>query len=175
MSLISPRAVLARVALQVPADCRPNLIVVGSLAAAYHLLAESEGGLVRTKDIDCVLVPRVEAVRAGKKVAEAFLAAGWRWRTEGPHALLASEADLREALHITRIGLLAHVPMTLLRSGSWPSGSSWTPSSRSRILPGVVECRAALLGSLSTSRLAVGARRVRRQGQGGGSLRAPRR
>ena len=84
MSLVSPRAVLARVAHQVPLQCRQNLIVVGSLAAAYQLFDNAEGQ-VRTKDIDCILVPRVEAVRAARTVADALLAAGWRRRTEGPH------------------------------------------------------------------------------------------
>lgn len=86
MSLLSPRAVLAMVARQVPAYCRQHIVAIGSLAAAYHLFAEREDGQVRTKDIDCILVPRVEAIRAGKAVAEALLAAGWRRRTEGPHA-----------------------------------------------------------------------------------------
>ena len=65
-----------------PAHCRQHIIVIGSLAAAYHLFAEREDGQVRTKDIDCILVPRVEAVRAGKAVADALLAAGWRRRRE---------------------------------------------------------------------------------------------
>lgn len=86
MSLVSPRVVLARVAHQVPDQYRGNIVVIGSLAAAYHLFAESEESLVRTKDIDCMLVPRLEAVRAGKSVADALLAAGWRRPTEGPHA-----------------------------------------------------------------------------------------
>jgi hypothetical protein len=58
MKLLSPRAVLARVARQVPEECRANLIVVGSLAAAYQLLGEREGSLVRTKDIDSGSSPR---------------------------------------------------------------------------------------------------------------------
>jgi len=97
MSLVSPRAVLARVAGQVPAACRRNIVVIGSLAAAYHL-GKDEDVPVRTKDIDCILVPRIEAVRTGKAVADALLAAGWRRRTDGPHAApgtaLTPDADL---------------------------------------------------------------------------------
>jgi len=85
LSLLSPRAVLARVASQVPEECRANMIVVGSLAAAYQLVGEEAGGAVRTKDIDCLLVPRVEAVRVGLSVAETLLARGWRRRSEGRH------------------------------------------------------------------------------------------
>lgn len=103
MSLLSPRLVLARVARQVPEPCRHNLIVVGSLAAAYQLVTEVEGGLVRTKDVDCVLVPRVEAVRAGKSVAEALLEAGWGRRAEGPHAEPGTPATADDDLPVVRL------------------------------------------------------------------------
>lgn len=103
MSLVSPRAVLARVARQVPARCRPNIIVIGSLAAAYHLLGEGEDVPVRTKDIDCILVPRIEAVRTGKAVADALLAAGWRRRTEGPHAAPGTALTPDDDLPVVRL------------------------------------------------------------------------
>jgi hypothetical protein len=103
MSLISPRAILALVAAQVPESCRQNIIVVGSLAAAYHLLAGRPDDLVRTKDIDCVLVPRVEALRAGKTVADTLLAAGWRRRAEGPHAAPGSPNTPDDALPVIRL------------------------------------------------------------------------
>lgn len=165
-SLVSPRAVLARVAAQVPADCRANLIVIGSLAAAYQLFSDEEETAVRTKDMDCLLVPRIEAVRKGRSVAEALLAAGWKPPVDGRYAapgvpetpderlpvarlagrpavaewpvawaealrelhpgewpglgrrvgagvraLLANEGDLREALEVSRAGLLASLPL----------------------------------------------------------------
>ena len=103
MSLISPRAVLARVARQVPADCRQHIIVIGSMAAAYHLLAKTEEGQVRTKDIDCILVPRIQAVRAGKAVADALLAAGWRRRAEGAHATAGTAQTLDDDLPVVRL------------------------------------------------------------------------
>ena len=44
MSLLSPRAVLARVARQVPAHCRQHIIVIGSLdVAAYRAIETPEG------------------------------------------------------------------------------------------------------------------------------------
>ena len=103
MSLLSPRVVLARVARQLPAHCRPHIIVIGSLAAGYHLFAELEDGQVRTKDIDCILVPRVEAIRAGKAVAEALLAAGWRRRAEGPFAAPGTARTPANDLPVVRL------------------------------------------------------------------------
>lgn len=104
MTLLSPRAVLARVARQVPPECRANIIVVGSLAAAYQLFGErGAGGLVRTKDIDCLLVPRVEAVRVGTSVAEQLLAAGWRRRAEGSHAQPGTPATADRDLPVIRL------------------------------------------------------------------------
>jgi len=103
MSLLSPRAVLARVARQLPAHCRQHIIVIGSLAAGYHLFAELEDGQVRTKDIDCILVPRVEAIRAGKAVAEALLAAGWRRRAEGPFAAPGTARTPANDLPVVRL------------------------------------------------------------------------
>lgn len=103
MKLLSPDAVLARVAAQVPEECRANLIVVGSLAAAYQLFGEDGDGLVRTKDIDCVLVPRVETVRVGTSIADALLAAGWQRRTEGPHAQPGTLATPDRDLPVIRL------------------------------------------------------------------------
>lgn len=103
MTLLSPRAVLARVARQVPDECRANIIVVGSLAAAYQLLGERGAGVVRTKDIDCLLVPRIEAVRVGTSVADALLAAGWQRRAEGRHGQPGTPATPDDDLPVIRL------------------------------------------------------------------------
>ncbi len=80
---VSPRKVLAEVAAAVPADARPNLIIIGSLAAAYWLFQGDESSGVRTKDIDCVLSPHLSAVEKGRAVAERLLLAGWRPKSGG--------------------------------------------------------------------------------------------
>lgn len=103
MSQVSPIAVLARVAQQVPQDCRQHIIVIGSLAAAYHLFGVDQDRQVRTKDIDCILVPRIEAVRAGKAVVETLLAAGWRRRAEGNHAAPGTAATPDDGLPVVRL------------------------------------------------------------------------
>lgn len=75
-ALVSPRKVLKRVSAAVPADVRPNIIIIGSLAAGYGLLHGKNTG-VRTKDVDTVISPHLSAVDKGRKIAEKLIAAGW--------------------------------------------------------------------------------------------------
>lgn len=103
MSKVSPRDVLALVAAVVPPGCRENVIIVGSLAAGYHLLRDNTDGQVQTKDVDCMLVPRVEAVRAGGQVARQLLDAGWRPRTDGKHGRPGDASTPDTALPAVRL------------------------------------------------------------------------
>jgi hypothetical protein len=80
---VSPRKVLAEVAAAVPPDVHPNIIIIGSLAAAYWLFHGDDTFGVRTKDIDCVLSPHLSAVEKGRAVAERLLAAGWQPKSDG--------------------------------------------------------------------------------------------
>lgn len=75
--LLSPRAVLQRVSDALPPSVRDRVIVVGSLAAGFHFFGDERGMEVRTKDADCLLSPRLEALAAGKELAEELLDAGW--------------------------------------------------------------------------------------------------
>lgn len=80
---VFPALVLGQVARAIPPGARDNVVVIGSLAAAHWLLADMRSIPVRTKDIDCVLSPRLAAVGKGLAVAVALHGAGWRQRTEG--------------------------------------------------------------------------------------------
>lgn len=75
--LLSPREVLERVSQALPATVRERVIVVGSLAAGFHFFGGHAGMAVRTKDADCLLSPRMEAVGAGTTLAKELLDAGW--------------------------------------------------------------------------------------------------
>lgn len=77
---VSPKRVLEQVAAAVPADAHPNIIIIGSLAAAYWLFKGDDTVGVRTKDIDCVLSPHIAAVDNGRAIAERLIAAGWKPR-----------------------------------------------------------------------------------------------
>jgi hypothetical protein len=85
MSQVSPFQVLSAVATAVPASCRENIVVIGSLAAGYHFIKNDPTKAVRTKDVDCVLAPFNAAVGAGQSITRQLLAAGWTRRMQGDH------------------------------------------------------------------------------------------
>jgi len=80
---VSPRKVLGEIAAALPPEVHPNIIIIGSLAAAYWLFHGDQTFAVRTKDADCVLSPHISAVKYGQAVAETLLAAGWQPMAEG--------------------------------------------------------------------------------------------
>lgn len=85
MSQVTPSKVLAEVSAAVPAACRENIVIIGSLAAGYHFFGDDESKAVRTKDVDCVLEPFNSAVGAGQSIARQLLDAGWQRRMLGDH------------------------------------------------------------------------------------------
>lgn len=80
MKPVAPAVVLGEIASAVPDDCREYIIVIGSLAVGYHFFGSDAAMMVRTKDADCLLSPRIHAVAAGIRIAERLLASGWRFR-----------------------------------------------------------------------------------------------
>lgn len=83
MKLISPAAILNQIAAAIPKDFRQNIIIVGSLAAGYYFFGDNPKLQVRTKDVDCLLSPRIKAITAGQAVAERLFNERWELRAEG--------------------------------------------------------------------------------------------
>ncbi len=65
------------VAAHIPVELRPNILVVGSLAAAHHFRDELADHSVNTKDADVVVQP-AGSLPESVAIAERLLASGWR-------------------------------------------------------------------------------------------------
>lgn len=81
MNPLTPAAVMAEIAAALPEDCRPHVIVIGSLAAGFYFFAGDGQRSIRTKDADCMLSPHAKAVAAASQVAERLLKTAWQPRT----------------------------------------------------------------------------------------------
>jgi len=82
---VPPAKALREIALAVPSDCRKNIIIIGSLAVGYHYFGQQEDIVVRTKDADCLLSPRIAAIPAGIAIAERLMGVGWTFKRSGNH------------------------------------------------------------------------------------------
>jgi hypothetical protein len=103
MSQVTPSKVLAEVSAAVPAACRENIVIIGSLAAGYHFFGDDESKAVRTKDVDCVLEPFHAAVGAGQSIARQLLDAGWQRRMKGDHQNPGNEETPVDQLPAVRL------------------------------------------------------------------------
>lgn len=95
MKALSPDEVMARISAALPSDCRPNVIIVGSLAAGYHFFAGDAQRSIRTKDVDCMFSPHAKAVVAAEQVTERLLSEAW---TARPHGEFKSPGNASTAL-----------------------------------------------------------------------------
>lgn len=85
MNQINPQNVLGQVAEAVPKDCKENIVVIGSLAAAYAYFGNDKNLAVRTKDVDCLLKPYPDAAEKGEAITRQLRNAGWKPRRMGSH------------------------------------------------------------------------------------------
>ena len=74
---VNPTVLFELVSLHLPADLRPNVLIAGSLAAAYHFRDRLIGGVINTKDADVVIQP-AGAVAECQTIARRLLGEGWR-------------------------------------------------------------------------------------------------
>jgi len=76
---VIPSQALQQVAEAIPEDCRKNMVIVGSLAAGYYFFGGENTVAVRTKDADCLLSPRVQAIDAGIAIANRLIEDNWEY------------------------------------------------------------------------------------------------
>jgi hypothetical protein len=79
MQTVSPAKVLREIAEAMPGNCRDKVTVIGSLAAGYYFFKDQAEMEVRTKDADCLLSPRVEAIPSGIAITDQLMDAGWTY------------------------------------------------------------------------------------------------
>ena len=75
--ILSVEETLACVAHHVQTDLRNKIVIVGSVATAWAFRRLTQSTVARTKDIDLVLTPAVDAVVTAAHLAEQFLDAKW--------------------------------------------------------------------------------------------------
>jgi len=80
--LIAPHETLLELAAALPKEMRDDVVIVGSLAAAVRFFPPDSDQAVRTKDIDCLLTPRLRALTSGRRATESLMARGWTMRPD---------------------------------------------------------------------------------------------
>ncbi len=101
--LLSPSEVLAQVSQALPADVRPKVIIIGSLAAGFHFFSRDGARAIRTKDVDCLISPHAAAVAAASEVADQLLASNWTLRQGADWNVAGTKDDPVEKLPLVRL------------------------------------------------------------------------
>jgi len=102
-AMLSPAEVLAQVAAALPDQVRPSVVIIGSLAAAYHYFAGDSYRAIRTKDVDCLLSPHSKAVAAASAVTDELIQANWTLREGADWSKPGTQADVVEDLPMVRL------------------------------------------------------------------------
>ncbi len=93
MSNLDPELIFDVIASQLPKELHEHVLIIGSLAAAYHYKARLRIDAINTKDADVVVQP-AGADEECKTIANRLLAEGWRRRERCVPK--ASQAELVE-------------------------------------------------------------------------------
>lgn len=100
---LKPSEVLAQVADALPEQLRGNVIIVGSMAAAYNFFSGDGSASLRTKDVDVLFSPHAVAVDAAVQVTERMLAANWTQREDVKFGKGGRPEDKLDDLPVVRL------------------------------------------------------------------------
>ena len=125
--IVNPRVLFARLSAELPPDVAGHVLVVGSLAAAYHYADQLVSGGVKTKDADLVIHPAGHTV-AAQEIARRLLANGWHEKTSRPR-LPGTAATPADQLPAIRLYPPEHedyfVELLMVSSGEEPGAKPW--------------------------------------------------
>lgn len=76
--ILDATELLRRIAGRVPADLRENVVIIGSIAAAWSFRDISGHTSVATKDIDLLLRPAVDAIATAETMAQELFNLDWQ-------------------------------------------------------------------------------------------------
>jgi len=79
MSALDPQKIFSLIAEEIPAELHPHMLVIGSLAAAYHYRERLARRAINTKDADVVIRP-AGALKECRLIASRLIASGWTRR-----------------------------------------------------------------------------------------------
>jgi len=95
---ILAEAVVAEIAAALPDPARRQVILVGSLAAAYYFREDRPSDGVRTKDVDLLFSPHAKAVAAAQDVTEQLFDHDWTLR-QAPDGKFSQPGRAEDADH----------------------------------------------------------------------------
>lgn len=98
---LDPEAVTRLLAGQLPEGLHPHLLLVGSLAAAYHFRESLDRRGVNTKDADVIVQP-ASALRECQDIANTLLTSGWQPHFDAEHPPGAADTP-EEKLPVVRL------------------------------------------------------------------------
>jgi hypothetical protein len=115
---------MQQVAEAVPRELQREIIIVGSLAAAYHFFGQDPGGEITTKDVDGMLSPNAHAIRNARAIAERRLEAGWTLKRDPKWGILGDASTPVDELPILRMHPPGNTDWVLELAAAPPAGSS---------------------------------------------------
>ncbi len=124
MSMLPARRVMQQVAAAVPRELQREIIIVGSLAAAYHFFGQDRSGEITTKDVDGMLFPNAHAIRNGRAIAERLFEEGWTFKKDPKWGTLGDASTPLDELPILRMHPPDNTDWVLELAAAPPAGSS---------------------------------------------------